>query len=249
MNLSAVVLTKNEEKNIRECLESLNFCDEVIVIDDDSKDRTCQIAKKLGAKIYKRSLDEDFSAQRNFGLEKASGKWVLFVDADERVDKKLKNEIVQIINNPLINYSGFYIKRVDNMWGRKLLHGETGNIRLLRLARRKSGKWRRKVHEVWEITGKTKTLKYPLEHFPHQTLREFIRDVNWMSSLHARANLKEGKKSSLTKIVVFPVAKFISNWVLKRGFLDKEAGLVVALVMSFHSFLSWGKLWILQKRI
>lgn len=248
MNLSAVILVKNEEHDIKECINCLKFCGEIIIIDDNSSDKTVDLAKKLGAKIHRRKLGNNFAAQRNFGLSKAQGKWVLFLDADERVTEELRNEIVQITRDPLVNYAGLYLKRTDYLWGKKLKHGETANIRLLRLARRKTGKWTRRVHEVWEIVGKTYELKNPLVHYPHPTLAAFINSVNIMSSLHAKANLEEGKRSSLIKLIVWPMGKFINNYVFKIGFLDGSRGFVSALVMSFHSYLAWSKLWFLQRK-
>jgi len=249
MNLSVVILTRNEEHNIKECVGCLDFCDEIIIIDDNSFDNTIDLAKKLGAKVYRKKLRNDFAAQRNFGLKKAQAKWVLFVDADERVTENLRNEIIQITNDPLIGYLGLYLRRDDYLWGKKLKYGETANVKLLRLARRKAGKWTRRVHEVWEIEGRTRELKNSLIHYPHPTMADFLNSVNVMSSLHAKANLEEGKKSSLTKIIIWPIGKFVSNYLLKMGFLDGIQGFIVALVMSFHSFLAWSKLWFLQRKI
>jgi hypothetical protein len=115
------------------------------------------------------------------------------------------------------------------------------------LARKDAGKWKRKVHEYWEVRGPIGSLKNPLRHYPHPTLREFIADINWQSSLHAEANLKEGKKANVVKIVLYPLAHFVRNWKFRLGFLDGMEGFVVALVMSFHSFLAWSKLWIRQR--
>lgn len=245
--ISSVVLTKNEEKNIKDCLDSLRWCDEIVVIDDFSEDKTTEIAKKYGARISKRALDNDFASQRNFGLEKAKGDWVLFVDADERVSQSLQEEILKLLGQNT-SYIGFYLHRRDFMWGKELKHGEPGNVRLLRLAKRDSGKWERRVHEVWDVKGRVGELKNPLIHYPHPTLREFIAEVDWMSTLHAQENKREGKKSNLFKIVLFPKMKFLNNWILKRGFLDGTPGFLVAMVMAFHSFLSWGKLWLLQRK-
>ena len=248
MNISAVILTKNEEGNIAECLHGLNFCDEIIVVDDGSYDKTVEIARGLGAKVFARSLNGDFAGQRNFGLEKAVNKWVLFIDADERVSKELKDEIekeVSMLNN---YYLGYLFKRDDYIFGKKLNFGETASVRLLRLARKSAGKWARSVHEVWEVQGRTKTLKNPLKHYPHQTLREFIKDINFQSDLHALANQKEDKNSNLARIVFWPKGKFLYNYLFKLGFLDGTEGFVLALMMSFHSFLSWSKLWIIQRK-
>lgn len=247
MSISAVVLTKNEEHNIIECLKSISFCDELIVIDDNSTDRTKKLAKNHGATVYKRALNSNFAEQRNFGLEKAKGKWVLFVDADERISPELASEITNFINDPTQHHRGAYLKRRDIFLGKKLKHGEAGNIKLLRLARRGAGEWKRRVHEYWDVTGSLYLLKNPILHQSHPSLHEFISDINSLSTLHALANKEEDKKTSIFKIIVWPVLKFLNNYVLKRGFMDGTHGFVYAMVMSFHSYLSWSKLWILQK--
>lgn len=244
--ITAVVLTKNEEKNIAKCLATLRFCGEVIVVDEYSTDRTVEIARRYGARVFQRHLKEDFAAQRNFGLSKAKGDWVLFVDSDERVTAALAAEIKkQIAGAPSV---GFYIKRRDFIWDRELRHGEPGNVKLLRLAKKNAGLWKRAVHEVWDTTGKTGILQNPLEHYPHQTLREFLQDVDRYSTMHAKALNEENVKSNIAKIIIWPVGKFKYGWILKLGFLDGTQGFVVAAMMSLHSFLAWSKLWLLQGR-
>ncbi|HJX59226.1 MAG TPA: glycosyltransferase family 2 protein [Patescibacteria group bacterium] len=246
MSITAIILCKNEEQNIADCLRSLKFCNEIVVVDDKSSDNTAEIAKSCGARVYERELGEDFSAQRNFGLKKATNEWVLFIDADERVTEKLASEIAKIIKQES-DFSGYYIKRQDVIWRKTLKHGEFGSIKLLRLARVDRGKWVRKVHEHWIIQGKVGSLENALMHYPHATLREFISDVNWQSGLHAEANAREGKRSNLFKSVFYPKLKFLNNWITKKGFLDGTEGFVAALIMSFHSFLAWSKLWIKQR--
>lgn len=247
MILSAVVITKDEENNIRDCLNTLSFCDEIVVVDDYSHDNTIKIAKKFGAQIFQRRLNSDFAAQRNFGLKRAKGDWVLFVDADERVSKDLAREIVQVINDPTLNYAGYYLKRVDYMWGRQLRHGEIGAVRLHRLGRSNAGVWKRRVHEEWSFAGRTYLLKNPLLHYSHPTLSEFINHVNNFSTLHAKANLEEGKGSSLAKVIIWPTGKFVYNYIARGGFLDGLAGFIFSVIMSFNSFLAWNKLWFYQK--
>ena len=247
MNLSVVILTRNNQDMIKRCIDSVSFSDEVIVVDDFSEDETIKEAKKLGATVFKRKLDNNFADQRNFGLDKASGKWVLFLDSDEVVTKELADEIIQVASNPFIRTEGFYIKRQDFMWGKKIKHGEMGNTKLLRLARNGAGRWKRNVHEYWDVIGRTKTLNNPIHHHPHKNLKEFIKSINWFSTLHAKENKKEGKKSSLIRILFWPKGHFVVNWILKRGFLDGTRGFVIALIMSFHSFLAWSKLWIYQR--
>ena len=245
MRISAIVLAKNEEKNIKECLKSVAFCDEVLVIDDNSQDSTREIAKEMGAKVFVHALKGNFSAQRNFALEKARGEWVLFIDADERVSEALASEIFNF-QFSISNFNGFYLKRKDVMWGRELRHGEVGNVRLLRLARKGSGTWKRRVHEYWDVKGKIEELKNPLFHYPHQTLSEFIQDIDFYSTLHAQQKKDDNEHSSIVKIILWPAAKFARNWIIRGGFLDGIQGLVHASLMSFHSFLSWSKLWLIE---
>lgn len=251
--ISAVVLTKNEENNIVECLKLLKWCDQIIVIDDNSEDRTVEIAKKLGAKVFIHLLDGDFSQQRNFGLFKSKNDWVLFIDADERVTEALASEISNLIHSTSSGqisnqYDGFYIRRRDFMWGRELKYGETGNIKLLRLAKKNKGKWEGKVHEEWKVKGRIGELKNPILHYPHQTITEFLKEVNFYTDIRAKELYEKGVKVNFFSIISYPKLKFFNNYFLKLGFLDGTAGLVHALMMSFHSFLVRGKLWLLWKR-
>ncbi len=246
MKISVIVLAKNEEKNIKECLESLKFCEEMIVIDDNSDDKTREIAKEMGAKVFIRALEGNFAAQRNFGLEQVRGEWVLFVDADEIISPTLRDEIKSEVRSTKFEINGYLFKREDMLWGRKLRYGEVGNIQLLRLARKGSGIWKRRVHEYWDVRGKVGELKNPLLHFPHQTLNEFVKDIEFYSTLHAQQKKDDNERSSIVKIVLWPLAKFTKDWILKGGFLDGVPGLIHALLMSLHSFLAWSKLWLLK---
>ncbi len=246
--ISAVIITKNEETNIERCIKSISWCDEIIVIDDNSEDKTVEKAKKRGAKVYIHSLYNDFSAQRNYGLDKAKGDWVLFIDADEEVSSTLWYEIMQYTNNPVNEYAGFYIKRIDTMWKKELTHGEIANIKLLRLAKKDAGRWEGKVHEIWNVKGKTFTLKNNLAHMPHQTMNKFLREVNVYTSMRAEELFTKKKKVNASSIIFYPMGKFALNYLLRRGFLDGIPGLVFALMMSFHSFLVRGKLWLLWQK-
>jgi len=247
MSLTVIILTKNEGKNIEACLASVNFADEKIVIDDYSEDRTVKIAKKFGAKVYQRALNRNFGAQRNYGLSLAKNRWVLFLDADERVSEELKNEMVNKINNSENPTVGYFIKRNDFLFGKRIRFSESSGLVYLRLARKSAGKWIREVHEKWLVSGRTETLKNPLFHYPHQTIKEFLDDINFYTSIDAVSKRKEGKKSDLKKIIFWPIGKFVYNWIFRLGFLDKMEGFLIALLMSFHSFLSWSKLWLLQR--
>lgn len=243
--ISAVVLTHNSVVSIASTLQSLIFCDEIIVVDDNSKDKTLEIAKKFNAKIFTHSLRYNFAAQRNFGLSKAKGEWVLFVDSDEIVSTELAKEIQLKVKNDL---DGYYIKRRDFMWGRAFKYGETAHVRLLRLAKATAGKWVRPVHEVWEVKGTIATLDNPLLHYPHSDVAQFVSEINLYSTLNAKYYYSEGIRANILQIVGYPIAKFFINYVWRLGFLDGTPGAIVAVLMSLHSFLTRGKLYLLARK-
>lgn len=250
--ISAVVLTKNEEINIRKCLSGLSWCNEVLVIDDNSKDGTRKIAEECGVKVIGHSLDGNFASQRNFGLEKAKGDWVLFVDADERVSRELEEEIEEKLKENR-GIKGYYLRRVDNFMGKFLKHGEIGGvggiggIKILRLAKKGAGKWVRNVDEVWEMKGQTETINSPLLHFSHPNITQFLENINKRSTMNAEYLFENNENLNLFEWSK-PALKFIQNYFIKLGFLDGTAGFVFAILMSLHSFLVRGKLYLLWRR-
>src|SRR5687767_1556305 len=226
MTLSAIVLTKNNQTNLKKTLNSLSFADELIVIDDYSTDNTTEIASKKKAKIYKSHLNNDWSAQRNIGLTKATSDWVLFLDSDEIVSNSLKKEIKKAIKTN--KNQGFYLKRTDIFLGKKLEFGETANVKLLRLAKKNSGHFVNKVHEIWKIKGKVATLKEPLLHNRDLNLTDFIERVNRYSDINTNSKFNY---LDLLK----PILKFLYNYFFLLGFLDGFRGLAMAYLMSLHS--------------
>lgn len=246
--ISAVVLVKNQAKQLEECLLSLKWCSEIIVIDDNSIDESVKIAKKHNAQVFTRSLDGDFSAQRNFGLSKVTNEWALFVDADEVVPPQLAKEIYQQTTQFLTTVNGFYLKRKDVLWGKELKHGETNHVKLLRMGRKEKGVWEGKVHERWKILGETATFQNNLLHFPHPTVREFLFEINHYSTLRAMELKSQNKSVSFTTVLAYPIGKFFLNYFIRLGFLDGTRGIIIALMMSFHSFLVRGKLWQLNQQ-
>jgi len=249
MKISAVVITKNEEEKIERCLKGLSFCDEVVVIDDCSTDKTIELAKKYKAQVFEREMVGDFSQQRNFGMEKCSGDWIVFVDADEEVSDELREEIVEKLLKVSEDVSGYNIRRIDSFFGKQIKHGESGNIYLTRIVKTGKGVWKRRVHETLSVKGKVDLLKNPLIHNKSEDLFRLVSRINLQSELHAKAIYEEGKKSSLVKIIAWPIGKFIRNYIFKLGFLDGLAGFVFAMLISMHSFLSWSELWLRQKHL
>jgi len=250
--ISAVVITKNEEKNIVDCLEALKFCDEIVVVDDNSTDRTIELTEMLKKqistiKIFKRELNGDFSAQRKFGVEKTVNDWVIFVDADERITSDLATEIKENLSGDS-DYGGFLIPRIDFMWGKQLRHGETGNIKLLRLFNKQRGNLKGKVHETWETKDKVGILINPIQHFPHPTISQFLREINFYTDLRAKELYENKTRVTFLSIIMYTKGKFFVNYFVKLGFLDGIPGLIHAFLMSFHAFLVRGKLWLLWQQ-
>lgn len=246
LGISIVVLTHNDEKRIVDCLESLNFADELIIVDDNSSDRTVELSQRFTKKIFVRPLNNNFANQRNFAFNLVHNQWVLFIDSDEFVSEKMKEEIQKKIK--LNDIDGFYVKRYDYMWGKKILHGEAGNVRLLRLAKKDSGKWKGRVHEKWKVLGNTAELSSPLIHVPHQTVKEFVDDINEYSTVRTYELYEEGKEVNFFSIIFYPVAKFVQNYIVRRGYIDGIPGFLYAAMMSFHSFLVRAKLFLLNNK-
>lgn len=185
----------------------------------------------------------DFAAARNAELKKAATPWVLFVDSDEKITPELKAEILQATQKQ--EYAGYYLRRLDTFMGRQLRHGETGRAKFIRLARRDFGQWVRPVHETWVGQGRVGELHNPLLHHPHPNISSFLTKINTYSTLEAEYRFRQGLKSSLFKIALYPLAKFKWNYFVKLGFLDGTPGAIMAIMMSFHSYLTWTKLYLL----
>ena len=250
--ITAIIIAKNEEKKIDKCLENLKWCNQRIVIDDFSQDDTVKIARSRGAEVFERALDQDFSSQRNFGLEKAKNDWVLFVDADEIVTPSLSKDIVRRVKKT--GYTGFYIPRKEFFGGKTLNCADKpswdwspGPIKLLRLGKKNSGKWEGKVHEVWKIKGEVGELTKPLHHLSFETITDALKKIDFYSSIKAKQDYETGLRSSTKEIIFYPAAKLIKNFFWHLGFLDGTAGLIFCLLMSLQSFLSKAKLRLLQK--
>ncbi len=246
--ITAIILTKNEEANINACLKSVSWCDRILIIDDYSTDKTVSLAQETGAHIIRHHLKNNFSRQRNFALKQAQTRWVLFIDADERVSQKLASEIRKFIQNAdREGYTGAYVIRQDHIFNKKIYYGEFGRIKLLRLGRR-VGEWQGKIHETWTFPGRKAILKNHLDHYPHPNITEFLKEINLYTTLRAEELYRQKKRAGIFSIMAYPLAKFLQNYCYRFGFLEGGTGFVLAALMSFHSFLVRAKLWVLWRR-
>ncbi len=237
MTLTAIVLTKNNQNSITRCLRSLSFCDEIIVIDDQSSDNTVLQATKYTSKVFIHPLNNDWASQRNFALTKATSDWLLFLDSDEAISQALKKEILAALNAD--RYQGFYLYRHDLFLGQSLKYGETANVSLLRLARRGAGVWQRPVHETWHIKGLIGQLNCPLLHLRDLSLNELFLRFNRYTTIDASLQKTPFNLSELIK----PFAKFFYNYFFLLGFMDGLAGLHFSLLMSYYSLITRVKHW------
>lgn len=231
MKISAVLLTR--DKIISDIiLEGVRFADEILVI-IDSEDQGGGTKSTGNITYYFHPLNNDYAAQRNFALSKAKGDWVLFVDDDEIVSPALGKEIQNIDQST--NFEGFYLPRIDVVFHDRLLHGETGNTQIVRLGRRKSGKFQRKVHEVWQIKGRLGVLNNPLYHIKDNFVSEFIPRISQYAPIDSFSLSNESKPFTLWRLFVLPPAKFVRNYFVNLGFLDGYPGLFQAYLMSVQS--------------
>jgi len=224
--LSVVIITLNEETKIRECLESVKWADEIIVVDGYSQDKTVEVARKYTTKIHQKEFT-GFGEQKNFALSKASGDWILSIDADERVTPELQEEIERTLDNPEV--CGYYIPRKSYFANKWIKHCCWWPDYVLRLFRSDRGRFsNRLVHEAVEVDEPTRKLDNPLEHHPFSSVNEFIKKANEYSTLGAQVIKAEGKNYSCWNALSHSILAFVKTYFLKMGILDGWMGLVIA---------------------
>lgn len=237
--LSVTVITLNEEENIRRCLESVKYlADEIVVVDSGSKDSTLQIAKEFKAQVFTREFD-NFANQKNWAASKASGEWILSVDADEVIPNPLSKEIAEAIKSP--QYSAYLIPRRNFILGAEIKHSRWSPDKHIWLWKKEDGKWSGDVHEEVVVSGKVGELKGTKIHYQDKTVSEFISSNRKYADLCARKMLAEGKKFSLLHFLWDPVFEFGIRYIYKKGFLDGWRGLVLSILMAYYRFNVWMK--------
>lgn len=242
MKISAIVITLNEEKNIGACLASLNFVDEIVVVDSGSTDRTEAICASNPLVRFFRQAWLGYGPQKNFALSLASHEWVLSIDADEVVPSDLADEIRASITNEK-GCVGFYVKR-KNMYKKQWIrHGGWWPDEILRLFRKDKGQFsNRKVHESAEVEGITKRLQAALEHYSYSGPEDFILKMHSYAMAGACQMKDEGRFGGAVRAVIRAVAAFVKGYILKRGFLDGRAGLLIAVSGALGVFYKLIKL-------
>jgi len=248
--VSAYVITKNEEKHIKECVESVLFADEVVLVDSGSSDATVEIAKKLGCRVVGHKF-ESFGAQRNFALTQCSNDWVIALDADERVSPELKNEILSELANP----SGgevFIAPRKSKFINKWILHsGWYPDYRHPILFDKTKARYKDQlVHEDIEYRGKKSYFKGDILHYPYDSIKQFIKKSDLYTDFKAQEMFERGKKFKAANLIINPSAMFVKMFFTKKGFLDGVTGFVLAVLYScIYTSMKYIKLWELEQKV
>lgn len=259
VTLSVVVITFNEEANLPRTLESVKWADEIVVVDSGSTDRTVEIARSYGAKVFIEPW-KGFAAQKNSALEKATGDWILSLDADEAVSGGLAAAIQRIMDadeDEVRSISGLFVARKNFFLGEWIRHGGFYPDRKLRLFRKSAGLFEnRLVHEDIKVQGKTAALDHFFEerdinlvHHAYPTLSSYIEHMDRYSSLGAQMAVEKGRSGfSFLDLVVRPMLTFIYNYFFRFGFLDGREGLLLHLYHSVYVSWKYAKVWELTRR-
>ena len=241
--LSVVVITKDEAECVRACLESVAWADEVVVVDAESTDKTAQIAREFTDRVYVRPWP-GFAAQKNFGLEQATGDWTLSVDADEEVSQELRNEIEAVLAASGPVCAGYRIPRRNLFWGRFIRHGGLYPDWQLRLFRRGRGRFvDRAVHESVAVEGEVGRLRGALVHRGYRDVADFLARADRYSTLAAEEWLVGGRPARLRDLVLRPAGRFLSMYVAHAGFLDGWRGFLLAALYAYYVFIRSAKVW------
>ncbi len=245
--LSVVISAYNEEKKLGDCLDSVSFADEVIVIDNESTDATAEIAKKHGATVIKRKNNLMLNVNKNFGFTKAKHEWILSLDADERIPEELAIEIAQTIENKDA-LQGYWISRRNIIFGKWIKHTGWYPDYVLRLFKKKSGKFEeRHVHEMIKLEGEAGHLSSDMVHLNYETIAQFLHKTIVIYAPNEAAELlRNGYKLTFSDAFRFPLNEFLSRYFLREGYRDGFHGLMLSLLMAAYHFIVYANIWELK---
>jgi glycosyltransferase involved in cell wall biosynthesis len=240
--LSVTVVAWNEEDRLRACLESVAWADEIIVVDAESTDKTVALAREFTDRIWVRPWP-GFAAQKNFAVAQATGDWVLSLDADERVTAELRTRIGRALaeDGPA---DGYAVPRRNVFWGAWVRHGGLYPDHQLRLFRRGAGRFiDDAVHESVRVEGRVDTLAEALLHHSYRSLEDFVQRSNRYSTLAAGEWVRRGRRAGVADLIFRPLGRFLSMYIIRRGFLDGWRGFVLAVLYADYVFLRMAKAW------
>ena len=235
--ISGLIITFNEEKNIREVLECFDFCDEIIVVDSFSTDKTLEIAREFPKVKIIQNIFEDFTKQRNLALDAASNDWILFLDGDERITPELREEIIATVQNPNAK-DAYYFYRIFFVGRIKINYSGTQNDKNFRLFRKSKAHYskNKKVHETLEVNGTTGILRHKLLHYSFENYENFKTKMLSYGKLKGQELQSKGKKYSAIVQWSKVIFKFFKTYILKLGILDGINGLKISYLQSLYVY-------------
>ncbi len=242
--ISVVIITFNEARNIARCLDSVkSIADDIVVIDSYSTDKTESICKAFGVRFIQHPFDGHIE-QKNWAISQAKYPHILSLDADEALDAQLKESILQAKTN--FNFEGFEMNRLTNYCGKFIHHCGWYPDKKLRLWDSRKGKWGgTNPHDKFELTGSKASigfLKGDILHFSFYSIEEHYKQVNYFTDIMSKALFKEGKAASIFSVYMNPLAKFISAYFIRLGFLDGYYGFMVCKISAYATYLKYSKL-------
>jgi len=248
MKISATVITLNEQRHIRQCLESLRgIADEMIVVDSGSQDTTLEIASQFGAKTFVREWT-NYAEQKNFASSLAQYEWILSLDADESLSSSLRQDILQAKQNGTEGVA-FEFPRKAFYLGRWIEHSGWYPDHKIRLYLKKKAQWEgRFVHEALHVDGPVVRLRGDLLHYSCESISEHLRSLDRYTTLAAEDLWHRRKRSHSTDLLVSPLTAFVKTYWLKQGFKDGMQGFVIACFAGYYNFVKHAKLWELEQR-
>ncbi|MBI3987314.1 MAG: glycosyltransferase family 2 protein [Lentisphaerae bacterium] len=232
--LSAIIITKDEARRIRRCIESVQWADEIVVVDSGSTDETLEICREFTDKALVRTFD-NFANQKNAALDHATGEWILSLDADEVISAELTREIRETIEKNVGDHSAFSVRRENYICGHPVRH-VIRNDSQVKLLKRGACRYFRSVHEDLDVKGHIGMLASPLLHYNSDNLLEFVRKQDLYTSLEAKAKFEKGERFSLMKLLFSPPRTFWFRYVTIDGYKDGWMGFVIAVLMAYYVF-------------
>lgn len=242
-SLTVIIPTYNEELYIADALKSVEFADEIIVVDSFSTDKTATIAQDFDCMVLKRQFD-NFSNQKNNALDFAKNEWVLFIDADERITHSLKLEIQEAMASE--KFTGYKLNFPHFFMNRFLYHHSND---VTRLVKRNACHFEGSVHEKLIVDGLVGKLKSPVLHYTYKGLKHYISKKDNYAWFQAEQQLKKDKKATYFHLAFKPFYRFFSSYILRGGILDGIPGLAIAIINAYGVFSRYAKLLLLQKNI
>ncbi len=245
--LTVIVPCRNEETMIRDCLESVKWADEIFVVDSGSTDRTVEIAREYTARVVEHEYVNS-AAQKNWAIPQATHEWVMVIDCDERATAELQDEIRGLLGGGDPACDGYWIYRKNTFFGKPVNHCGWERDKVLRLFRRDRSRYQDKhVHAEVMVEGTVGVLKGKLEHHTYRSFDQYLEKFGRYTTWSALDLRRQGKKATFGRIFLRPVFRFIKMYVLRQGFRDGTAGLVLCWLAAFSVFMKYAKLWVMQR--